>query len=69
MVNSLKSPTDTKKSIIVYGMLQSIATQRVLATLNEKGLIFELKIVNIMAGEHLVSYDNRCIYAKLIQMN
>ncbi len=32
-------------------MVQSMATQRVLATLEEKGLQFELKVVNLGAGE------------------
>lgn len=31
-----------------------MATQRVLATLFEKGLKFELKVVNLGAGEHKV---------------
>ncbi len=44
----------SKGVIIVYGMIQSMATQRVLATLIEKGLKFELKIVNLGAGEHKV---------------
>ncbi|CAF3058610.1 unnamed protein product [Rotaria sp. Silwood2] len=33
-------------------MIQSVATQRVLATLIEKGLKYELKVVNIMTGEN-----------------
>ena len=31
-----------------------MATQRVLATLIEKGLKFELKVVNLGSGEHKV---------------
>jgi hypothetical protein len=37
-------------------MTQSMATQRVLATLIEKGLHFELKVVNLMAGEQKVRH-------------
>ncbi len=35
-------------------MTQSLATQRVLATLMEKGLNYELKVVDIRAGENKV---------------
>jgi hypothetical protein len=35
-------------------MYQSMATQRVLATLMEKDLHFELKVVNLAVGEHKV---------------
>ncbi|CAF3110096.1 unnamed protein product [Rotaria socialis] len=50
--NNTQSPSDAKDSIIVYGMAKSVATQRVLATLIEKGLKFQLKIVNLMTGEN-----------------
>lgn len=45
----------SKGEIIVYGMTMSMATQRVLVALTEKGLNYELKVVNLMNGEHLVS--------------
>jgi glutathione S-transferase len=38
----------------VYGIPQSTCTQRVLTTLIEKGLQYELKPVNIMNGEQKV---------------
>ncbi|CAF2778973.1 unnamed protein product [Rotaria sp. Silwood2] len=43
----------SKGVIVVYGMTVSPATQRVLATLIEKGLDYELKVVDLMSGEHL----------------
>jgi len=38
--------------IEVYGLAMSTCTQRVLTTLTEKGLKFELKAVDFSAGEH-----------------
>ncbi|CAM4797011.1 unnamed protein product [Rotaria magnacalcarata] len=43
----------SKGVIVVYGMTVSMATQRVLVALTEKGLDYELKVVNLMNGEHL----------------
>ncbi|CAF1556123.1 unnamed protein product [Rotaria sp. Silwood1] len=43
----------SKGVIVVYGMTLSTATQRVLATLIEKSLDYELKVINLMNGEHL----------------
>ncbi|CAF3308005.1 unnamed protein product [Rotaria sp. Silwood2] len=52
-MNNMRSSGDTKGVIVVYGLYQSIATQRVLATLIEKGLKYELKIIDIRTGENL----------------
>ncbi|CAF1000318.1 unnamed protein product [Rotaria sordida] len=51
--NNIQSSYDTRGTIVVYGMIQSPATQRVLATLIEKGLKFQLKVINLKAGENL----------------
>jgi glutathione S-transferase len=40
--------------ITVYGLAMSTCTQRVLTTLVEKGLKYELKNVDFAAGEHKV---------------
>ncbi len=54
ILKSSGSTTSSRGTIIVYGMYQSLATQRVLMTLVEKGLKFEFKVVNIQVGEHKV---------------
>ncbi|CAF1008444.1 unnamed protein product [Rotaria sordida] len=43
----------SKGGIVVYGMTESMATQRVLVVLVEKGLDYELKVVDLRNGEHL----------------
>lgn len=41
--------------ITVYGVAMATCTQRVLMTLIEKGLKYELKVVDFAGGEHKVS--------------
>ncbi|UJR28223.1 hypothetical protein I4U23_009473 [Adineta vaga] len=43
---------DKKASIILYGLAESTCTQRVVATLTEKGLSFTLQSIDFMGGEH-----------------
>jgi glutathione S-transferase len=38
--------------ITVYGVAMSTCTQRVLTTLVEKGLKYEIKAIDFAAGEH-----------------
>jgi glutathione S-transferase len=40
--------------ITVYGLAMSTCTQRVLTTLVEKGLKYEIKAIDFAAGEHKV---------------
>ena len=44
----------SKNGIRLYGSAQSTCTQRVLTTLTEKGLKFELIPIDLMKGEHKV---------------
>ncbi|CAF4685521.1 unnamed protein product [Rotaria sp. Silwood2] len=52
-INNVQSSSDNRGTIIVYGMLTSPSVQRVLATLIEKGLKYEFKLVNLRANENL----------------
>lgn len=45
------------RKIVLYGSAQSTCTQRVLTTLIEKGLEYELKNVDLATGEHKVLHS------------
>ena len=45
---------DDKTPITLYGLAASTCTQRVIATLTEKGLSFKLISVDFAGGEHKV---------------
>ncbi len=45
---------ENKTPIIVYGLAMSTCTQRVIATLTEKGLSFTLISIDFPGGEHKV---------------
>lgn len=49
--------------IQVYGMAMSTCTQRVLTTLIEKGLKYELVTIDFAGGEHKVNlkFERNCV--------
>jgi len=51
----------SSKGIILYGMIQSTCTQRVLTTLIEKDLQYEIKSIDLMNGENKVYMKNSLI--------
>lgn len=50
---------EKKAPITLYGMAASTCTQRVIATLTEKGLSFTLQPIDLLGGEHKVSGEKR----------